>query len=249
MKAEMMTQETKKSERQEEHKVSIVIATFKQHTSLPIAIRSAWNQTYPNVEIVVVPVKGDTETLWVLERFPIVKVVVSDKADYVHQRNLGVMNATGKWISLLDSDDYYLPSKVKADLLVALQEKAYVVYSQVLMADQHFRIFDLMKTEPFSYEALTKGCFITDGSLFLKSLFYEFGGFNEEKGEMAFYDFWLKTAEKYPERIKLNPFPGIVYCQHDGQMHRRWSSEERAKQRALVVAESLERMKQKTEAK
>jgi len=225
--------------------ISIVIATFRQHTSLPIAIRSAWNQTYPNVEIVVVPVKSDTETLNVLKLFPIVKVVVSDVADYVHQRNLGVQNATGKWISLLDSDDYYLPSKVKADLMVALQQKAYVVYSPLLKADNYFRIIDFIKVEPFSYEALTKNCFITDGSLFLKGLFYEFGGFNEEKGDMAFYDFWLKTAEKYPDRIKLNSFPGIVYCQHDGQMSRQVPKPERDRRRMMVVAESLERMRRK----
>jgi len=222
---------------------SVICATFRQHTSLPIAIRSALSQTYPNVEVVVVPVKDDMETLNVLKLFPIVKVVVSDKADYVHQRNLGVQNATGKWISLLDSDDFYLPSKVKADLMVALSEKAYVVYSPLLKADNYFRIIDFIKVEPFSYEALTKNCFITDGSLFLKGLFYEFGGFNEEKGDMAFFDFWLKTAEKYPDRIKLNSFPGIVYCQHDGQMSRQVPKPERDRRRAMVVAESLERVR------
>jgi glycosyltransferase involved in cell wall biosynthesis len=226
--------------------ISIVIATFRQHTSLPIAIRSALNQTYPNIEVVVVPVKEDTETLKVLIDFVAdVTVRISDVADYVHQRNLGVQNATGKWISLLDSDDYYLPSKVKADLMVALSEKAYVVYSPLLKADNYFRIIDFIKVEPFSYEALTKNCFITDGSLFLKGLFYEFGGFNEEKGDMAFYDFWLKTAEKYPDRIKLNSFPGIVYCQHDGQMSRQVPKPERDRRRMMVVAESLQRMEKR----
>ena len=223
---------------------SIVIATFRQQTSLPITIRSAWNQTYPNVEVVVVPVKGDTETLNVLKLFPIVKVVVSDKADYVHQRSLGVLNCTGKWFKWVDSDDYLLPGAVRSDLTVALQEKAYVVYSPLLQADQHFNIVDFIKTEGFTYEALTKNCFVTDSSLTLKTMLYEFG-LDEKKGDMAFYDLWLKIAEKYPDRIKLNPFPGLVYCQHDGQMSRQVAKPERDRRRAAVVAESLERVRKK----
>jgi len=238
----MMAQETKKQILFEaDHKVSIIIATYKQHTSLPIAIRSAWNQTHPNVEVVVVPVKSDLETMKVLQFFPGVKVVESDKADYVYQRSLGVLNSTGKWFSWFDSDDFLLPGKIRGDLIVALEEKAYVVYSPLLQADNHFRIIDFIKTEPFSYKALTKNCFITDSSLTLKAMFYEFG-LDETQRELAFYDFWLKIAEKYPQRIKLNPFPGVAYCQHDGQMHRQISREEHARRRRQVAVESLKRM-------
>jgi len=171
----LMAQETKKQILFEvNHKVSIIIATYKQHTSLPIAINSAMNQTHQNIEVVVVPVKSDVDTLNVLKFFPGVKVVVSDKADYVYQRGLGVMNSSGKWFSWFDSDDFLLPGKVRGDLIVALEEKAYVVYSPLLQADNHFRIISFIKTEAFSYDALTKNCFITDSSLTLKAMFYEF---------------------------------------------------------------------------
>ena len=227
--------------------VSIVIATHKQHTSLPIAVRSALNQTYPNIEVVVVPVESDVETLKVLgvllQQYNIT-VVNSPRANYVYQRALGVLNSRGKWFSWFDSDDYMLPAKVRADLMVALAEKAYVVYSPLLQADQYFRVCEMIHTEPFSYDALTKNCFITDSSLTLKNVFLEFG-LDESKGEMAFYNLWLHVAEKYPERIRLNPFPGIVYCQHDAQMHRKWSAQERAAQRKAVVDESLARTRRR----
>lgn len=223
--------------------VSIIIATFRQWTSLPIAIRSALNQTYPNVEVIVVPVKSDRETLNVLQDFLLdVKVVYSNRADYVHQRSLGVQNCRGKWFKFFDSDDYLLPNAVASDMTVTLREKAYVVYSPLLMGDQHFNIIDFIKTEPFSYEALTRNCFITDGSLTLKAMFLEFG-LDETKGDMAFYDFWLKIAEKYPSRIKMNPFPTVVYCQHDDQMSRQVPKPKRDRRRRMVVAESLERVR------
>jgi glycosyltransferase involved in cell wall biosynthesis len=244
----MMAQETEKISKPTETNppVSIIIATYKQHTSLPIAIYSALSQTYPNVEVVVVSVRSDMETLWTLKPFRSmnVKVVVSEYADYVHQRNLGVLSSNGKWFKWLDSDDYLLPGAVQADLTVALREKAYVVYSPLLQADQHFNIVDFIKTEDFTYEALTKNCFITDSSLTLKAMAYEFG-LDMKKGDMAFYDFWLKIAEKYPDRIKLNMFPGLVYCQHEGQMSRQVPKPERDRRRAAVVAESLERVRNK----
>jgi glycosyltransferase involved in cell wall biosynthesis len=241
-------EEAQKPQKEQLPLISIVIATFHQHTSLPIAVRSALNQTHGKVEVVAVPVRSDLETVNVLKYFPTVKIVPSDKADYVHQRNLGVDKAQGAWISFLDSDDYYLPSKVRADLLIAEKEKAYVVYAPLLQADQYFRVVDMVKVENFSYEALLKNCFITDSSLFLKSLWTVFHGFDESKGEMAFYDFWLKCAENYPLKIRQNPFPGYVYVQHGAQMHRRWTSEQRAQQRAKVVSDSLARMRRRAEA-
>ncbi len=225
--------------------VSLVIATWRQHTSLPIAVRSALNQTYQNAEVVVVPVKSDKPTLEALQNFFVgveVQVVISDKADYVHQRKLGVQNSKGKWFKWVDSDDYLLPSAVSSDMRVALEQKAYVVYSPLLMGDQHFNVIDFIKTEePFSYEKLTRNCFITDGSLTLKAMFLEFG-LDETKGDMSFYEFWLRIAEKYPDRIKMNPFPTAVYCQHDGQMSKQVPQAERVRRRNLVVAESLKRM-------
>ena len=227
--------------------VSIVIATYKQHTSLPIAVRSALNQTYPNIEVIVVPVETDFDTLKVLsvlEEKHEIQVVKSTRANYVYQRALGVLHSHGKWFSWFDSDDYMLPAKVRGDLMIAAAEKAYVVYSPLIAADQYFRPAEMIKTEPFSYDALTKNCFITDSSLTLKNMFLEFG-LDESKGEMAFYNLWLHVAEKYPERIRLNPFPGIVYCQHDAQMHRKWSAQERAAQRKVVVDESLARTRRR----
>lgn len=226
--------------------VSVVIATYKQHTSLPIAVRSALNQTYPNVEVVVVPVLTDIPTVRALKQFrehPKVKVVPSVKANYVCQRNLGVSEAEGKWITMLDSDDYMLPGKVKADLMVAVKEKAYVVYSPLLQADSYFRVGSVINTEPFSYERLVKNCFITDSSLFLKALWAELGGFNSKWRECAFYDFWLRIAERYPDRIKLNPFPGVVYVQHPAQMHRTIDQAKHAWRRKAVAQQSLKRMR------
>ena len=225
--------------------VSIIIASFRQHTSLPLAIRSALNQTYPNVEVIVVPVKTDKPTLEALKEFVFdVNIVYSDKADYVYQRKLGVQNSTGRWFKWLDSDDYLMPSAVQSDMAVALKEKAYVVYSPLLAGDQHFNVVDFIKTEPFSYEALTKNCFITDGSLTLKAMFHEFG-LDERKGDMAFYELWLRIAEKYPDRIKMNPYPTLVYCQHPDQMSRQVPKAERVRRRNMVVAESLQRMRKK----
>jgi glycosyltransferase involved in cell wall biosynthesis len=236
-----------KSELAQAPLVSVVIATFKQYTSLPIAVRSALNQTYPNTEIIVVPVESDIETLKVvdnLKEFYDFRVVESPRANYVYQRALGALDSHGRYFTWFDSDDYMLPSKIRADLTVAITEKAYVVYSPLLQADQYFRVVGSITTEPFSYDALTKNCFITDSSLTLKNMFLEFG-LDESKGEMAFYNLWLHVAEKYPDRIKLNPFPGIVYCQHDAQMHRKWSSAERAAQRKAVIDESLTRMRRR----
>lgn len=104
-------------------KVSIIIATYRRKDTLVKALQSLITQTYSNIEIIVVDDNADIE--WNSEVEKIVKSVESSngiKIIYIKNefnkgsavtRNIGIIHATGDYITFLDDDDQYLPDKVK----------------------------------------------------------------------------------------------------------------------------------------
>lgn len=96
--------------------VSAVIPTRNRPELVCRAVRSALNQTYKNIEVVVVVDGPDRATIAALEALsePRVKVVaLSESVGGSEARNTGVRESKGKWIALLDDDDEWLEDKIR----------------------------------------------------------------------------------------------------------------------------------------
>jgi glycosyltransferase involved in cell wall biosynthesis len=99
--------------------VSVIIPTFNRSKLVVNAIQSVLCQTYRDYEIIVVDDGSTDNTGEVLTPF-------MDRIRYVSQANLGasaaknrgLQLAKGKWISILDSDDFWFPTKLEAQLKV-----------------------------------------------------------------------------------------------------------------------------------
>ena len=96
-------------------KVSVIIPTFNRAKLVQRAIKSVLNQTIKPYEIIVVDDGSTDDTLEVLKNYPI-KVLTQKNKGVSSARNLGIKNATGDIIALLDSDDEWLPKKIELQL-------------------------------------------------------------------------------------------------------------------------------------
>lgn len=105
-------------------KVSVVIATYRREKGLKNALSSLAQQSYGNIEIILVDDNADNE--WNLKVAEIVNLFRSDYPDaeieYIvnnsnqgsaKTRNIGIGAAKGKYVTFLDDDDVYLTNKVK----------------------------------------------------------------------------------------------------------------------------------------
>jgi glycosyltransferase involved in cell wall biosynthesis len=104
--------------------VSAVIPTRNRPELVCRAVRSVSNQTYTNLEIVVVVDGPDAATVIALEALgePRLRVVeLRENVGGSEARNVGVREARGKWIAFLDDDDEWLPEKIKKQIEKALQ--------------------------------------------------------------------------------------------------------------------------------
>jgi glycosyltransferase involved in cell wall biosynthesis len=99
--------------------VSVIIPTFNRSKLVVKALRSVLCQTFRDYEIIVVDDGSTDDTAKALTPY-------MDRIRYVYQPNLGasaaqnrgVQLARGKWISILASDDLWLPAKLESQFKI-----------------------------------------------------------------------------------------------------------------------------------
>ncbi|MEG0473953.1 MAG: glycosyltransferase family 2 protein, partial [Solibacillus sp.] len=96
--------------------VSVVISTYNSREPLKKAITSVINQTYDNIEIIIVDNHStdDTEQL-ILEMnvSNILYVCLPENSNGCVPRNRGILASNGRFIAFLHSDDSWLPTKIE----------------------------------------------------------------------------------------------------------------------------------------
>ena len=109
-----------------EDKISVVIPTFNRFEYLINAVRSIQNQTYKNIEIIVV---NDCSTQkeyylhdWEKDGVTIIHLEHNSKNKFGfacpggYQRNIGIHRCTGEYIAFCDDDYIWLPAKLEKQI-------------------------------------------------------------------------------------------------------------------------------------
>ncbi len=110
--------------------VSVVIPTLRRSNLILRAVASVLNQTYKQIEIIVVVDGPDEATIDVLRTVndPRLQVVVNPRSlTAAGARNVGAAHASGEWIAFLDDDDEWLPSKIEKQIAFASDHDAVLI--------------------------------------------------------------------------------------------------------------------------
>ncbi|RLB10590.1 MAG: glycosyltransferase family 2 protein, partial [Deltaproteobacteria bacterium] len=94
--------------------VSVIIPTYNRAQKLIRAVDSVLNQTFRDVEIIVVDDGSEDDTRAVLRRWGTKITVIEHRSRRGPSaaRNSGIAQASAPLIAFLDSDDYWLPEKL-----------------------------------------------------------------------------------------------------------------------------------------
>lgn len=100
--------------------VSIIIPTYDRTDYLDLTIQSVLNQTYQNIEIIVVDdgtTNNNNETL--CEKFEKLKYIkIENSGGPAKPRNIGILQAKGKYIAFVDDDDLWLSTKLEKQVVI-----------------------------------------------------------------------------------------------------------------------------------
>lgn len=94
--------------------VSCIIPVYNGERYVREAIESVLNQTYSNMEIVVVDDGSTDQTAAAVKEFGSeIKYFYQPNAGPGPARNFGIQVSSGEWLAFLDADDLWLPDKIK----------------------------------------------------------------------------------------------------------------------------------------
>ena len=119
--------------------VSVIIPTKDRPEMLAQAIQSVLNQTFTELEIIVVN-DGGVDVQSVISRLNTRGNIVYKKHEHTLERsaarNTGIRVARGKYIAYLDDDDNYYPNHIET-LVKFLENSEYkIAYTDAVMAEQ-----------------------------------------------------------------------------------------------------------------
>jgi glycosyltransferase involved in cell wall biosynthesis len=110
--------------------ISVVIPAYNCAPYLARAIDSVLNQTYQNIECIVVDDGSTDETPQILDAFASrVSRIRQENAGASAARNTGINAAHGTYIAFLDADDYWLPTKLSAQVQALIENPDLVLIS------------------------------------------------------------------------------------------------------------------------
>jgi glycosyltransferase involved in cell wall biosynthesis len=189
-----------------EHKrlVSIIIPNFNHARFVGDAITSVLQQDYEDVEIIVVDDGSTDDSGDVIARF-------GNEVTYIHQenaglsaaRNTGIRASKGDFIGVLDADDMYEPTFIRAlvNVLNANMD-ADGVYCGYQFVDQENNLLPQIENRPVQsdelYKMLLDGNFFVPESVFLRRYVYDdVGLFDEALRACEDWDVWLRVTKKF----------------------------------------------------
>jgi glycosyltransferase involved in cell wall biosynthesis len=187
--------------------VSVIIPVYNRADRILRCLDSVFEQTYPQVEIIVVD-DGSTDNL--AERLEDIQA----KIIYLHQanrgqgsaRNAGIRAANGGWIAFLDSDDFWEAEKLEKQISGLRESGQLWGHTKTAMAptDENPHYFGEWHQGPRSgmiASQLIRTNFICTSSVVInRRVIEEAGGFCEDRHIQNFedYELWLRIAADYP---------------------------------------------------
>lgn len=95
--------------------VSIIVPAHNAESSIKRCIDSLVNQTYHNIEIIVIENNSKDKTFELCKNYKDtrIKLVRTSSEGVSNARNLGLTISTGDYVTFCDADDYYTPNHVE----------------------------------------------------------------------------------------------------------------------------------------
>ena len=188
-------------------KISVIIPTYNRGNIISNSIKSVLNQTYKNLEIIIVDDGSTDNTKEEVDK------IGDEKIRYIkleknlggsNARNIGIKNSKGRYISFQDSDDIFYPDKLEKQIkniinknsnldfckINVIQNSTYSYYIPNILQEKSVlegNIFD---------ELTSKGNFISTQAIVVRKKFIEKYLFDPKMPRLQDYDVILRMIPK-----------------------------------------------------
>jgi len=190
----------------EAEKVSIVIPSYNTGKYVQESIESALNQTYQNIEVIVVDDGSTDNSLEIIKKYSErIKIIIKKNGGTASALNVGIKEMSGDWFKFLSADDVLYPNAIE-DLISETKKfpnsKKIIYYSDFDWIDSNGKI-----TGTYIYRnrnnlsqfdqnvTLLRGFYgNVNSSLIHKESFDKYGLWDEKIKFASDYELWLRLC-------------------------------------------------------
>lgn len=191
--------------------VSVIIPTYNRENFISECVQSVLAQTMPAREIIVVDDGSTDATYNILSDFgfnsistqkTVLRYFFQENRGVSAARNLGIREAKSEYIALLDSDDIWLKSKLDRQVAAFRNDntKTRLCHTDEIWMRNGVRINQHKKHKKYGgnvFRSCLKLCCISPSSTMMhRSIFTDFGFFDEDLPACEDYDYWLRYSAK-----------------------------------------------------
>lgn len=191
--------------------VSVIIPTFNRNGMLKEAVDSVLDQDYGNTELIVVDDGSTDATARTLSAYEDrLHLLRQENRGVSAARNAGIRAAAGTLIALLDSDDLWLPGKLRAQVdYFEAHPEALICQTEEIWIRNGVRVNPGKRHRKEAGDIFERSlalCLVSPSAVMMrKSLLEEVGLFDERLPACEDYDLWLRIAWKYPVHLIDTP--------------------------------------------
>jgi hypothetical protein len=185
--------------------VSVIIPTYNRADLLPRALDSVLEQTFDDFEVLVIDDASTDDTREVIQAYadsPVQYMRQPKNRGVSAARNRGLREAKGELIAFLDSDDEWLPKKLKLQVQRFREQPEHVglVYTGATMIyddgtekekrpTRQGEVYDDLLVKNFVYP--------TSGIMVRASAAEQVGLFDEQMPANEDWDYWLRCTRQF----------------------------------------------------
>lgn len=178
--------------------VSVILPVFNAETTIKDCLISIYNQTYDNIEVIIINDGSTDNSRNIIELFleenNLKWVLINNKNHGVSvSRNIGIKLSTGRYIAFIDSDDIWMEEKIEKQIDFLEANKAKIVGTLTKdsksINSSPYREYDIR-------DMLISNRLVTSSVLIDKEILDEIGYFNENMNYSEDYNLWLKVSIK-----------------------------------------------------
>ena len=188
-------------------KISIIIPTYNRGNIISNSIKSVLNQTYKNLEIIIVDDGSTDNTKEEVDKIgdkKIIYIKLDKNLGAPNARNIGIKNSKGRYISFQDSDDIFYPDKLEKQInnivnknsnldfckINVIQNSSYSYYIPNILQEK-----SILEGNIFN-ELISRGNFISTQAILVKKKFIEKYLFDPKMPRLQDYDVILRMIPK-----------------------------------------------------
>ena len=214
----------------EKGRVSIIIPVFNAEKYVEESIESALNQTYTNIEVIVVDDGSTDKSLEIIKKFSKkIKIISNEHRRQPYTLNTGIQEMTGEWFKWLSADDVLTPNAIEEQIKQTKNindKKNWIIASNHYTIDKNGKllhevtkpIFQEMNNFEFNVMLLHHNVLSFITLLIHKSTLDSYGFFDENFPEFPDWEMVLRFCVLHNVRIFLIPKFLAKYRLHEEQL-------------------------------